>query len=241
MDNYDPGDTNDCEDSFSSSMERALSDIEIVQSAYPDETVVEVCSSDTDDILKPSTTFPLHLTLFLSKQELPSKSAYIVLEWKEGYPLRSSLQVGIYRCSKSDEHPRLERTVQAVRKTATICFQDGLEAGLACCAAAFDEWNNDHDDKHEGNHSNENPTQFRSDTLDVLQQIKPIVADTNFKFKWMTGELVIHDRKSMFVGHVCSVQSEADIQPALEQLLYRSCSAKQLQRATHHMVRKSLF
>jgi hypothetical protein len=243
------------------SMERAFSDREIVQSAYPDETTTTTTTTTTDGTI-PNTdhdddddtatpTFPLQMTLYLPKQQ--STTAYIVLEWNEGYPVTSPLQVVIYRCTKSDAngHQRLEETVQAVRATARICYQDGIEAGLACCAAAFDAWNNDPasgcDEVHSGvggttewNDTNErNVTHHATPSVTSALRLHPNTNVTSYT--WLTGgeSTKIYDRKSIFVGHVCTVPSESDIQPALQQLLYANggIQSKQLQRATHHMVR----
>ena len=194
-----------------SSIERALSDREIVQSAYSDESCLDGC-------WQAETSFPLHWTLYLSKEPC----AYIVLEWNEGYPVTSPLQVSSYRCA--DDYKRLERTVQFVRATASHHFKEGgIEAGLACCAAALESWNQKEDEIEAIERVN-----------DVNGTMEPLLLESNgFVYRWMTGVYTVQDRKSLFVAHVCPVQVESDISPALQQLLN---SSSKMQRATHHMV-----
>ena len=107
-----------------SSLELALADIEMMRAAYPDET------STIDSIPE---AFPIVVTLQLNKSD------FIDLEFGHGYPTRSNIQVLRYRSSKQNE--RLERAVAAVRRTAQECLENGVEGGLACCAAALEAWN----------------------------------------------------------------------------------------------------
>jgi Uncharacterized protein family UPF0029 len=246
------GDENDNDgyDDDSSSIERALSDIEIVRSAYPDETTFRPCHDnniDNDDHDSTATTsatptLPLHVTLYLSKRQ-----AYIVFEWNHGYPTRTPLQISVYR---DDNHhnskQRIEQTVLAVRATALECYEDGIEAGLACCSTAFEVWNSygdDHTVACDENDAAELEPVFSSNALSMpfesLSQSTTSFTTTSntttVRYQWLTTDEanMIHDRKSIFVGHVCPIRSESDVKPAIFQLL---SSNNKLQRATHHMV-----
>jgi Uncharacterized protein family UPF0029 len=201
------------EEDGSSSIERALSDREIVQSAFPDETTI-------DGPLVAS--FPLHLRLYLSKEHSP---AYIILEWNEGYPVKSPLQVSSFRAT--DDYKRLERTVRVVQATASqMHLEGGTEAGLACCAAALEAWSQGDGENRE--------LQQSADLLDTIQLPSSQTDEGNgLLYEWTTGTTTVNDRKSLFVGHVCPVQAESDVLPALRQLL---SSSSKMQRATHHMV-----
>ena len=108
------------------SFERALADVEIVSSAYPDEITSE-CSQDK---------FPLYFTIHLNKES----NATISLEILPGYPTESGIQVATYR-SKPHEKQRMEATILAVRREAKLCQQNSVEGGFSCCSAAFDTWN----------------------------------------------------------------------------------------------------
>ena len=143
------GDTSrDDYDSDSTSIERSLSDIKIVRSAYPDETESTAIQQHHDNFKEHDNdstfgamvmpTFPLHLTLYLSKRQ-----EYIVFGWNHGYPTRSPLHISVYRDENNHgDKQRTERTVLAVRATAAECYEDGIEARLACCSTAFETWIN---------------------------------------------------------------------------------------------------
>jgi Uncharacterized protein family UPF0029 len=191
------------------SLQLALADVEILRSAYPDETAVE------NDVTDPTLQYPLHVTLHLSE------TAFIQFEFVQGYPGKSNVQVATYR-SKATEHARLERAVAAVRVTALQCLEDGVEGGLACCASALDAWN-------EGDEDAPDEERLEVSSPETGQAGPPLPLSKTFE--WISGE-PLHDRKSAFQAHVCRVNSEADIKPALQQLLNNS----KLQRATHNMV-----
>jgi Uncharacterized protein family UPF0029 len=239
--------------SESSSLERALSDIEIVRAAYPDETTTssstatvrlkhktdttEAMSMETNDADTTSNsvvevdvvmpTFPLHVTLYLST----TQHTYIVLEWNDGYPTRTPLQIARHRNDDNPQHPkqRIEQTVHAVRATALEYFEDGVEAGLACCSTALETWNN-------YNSTRDNRNCDEDHHVVVMEQPQVFSESIHITYPWFTSsdDSAIHDRKSIFVGHVCPIHHEAHVQPALQQLL---CNNNKLQRATHHMVR----
>jgi Uncharacterized protein family UPF0029 len=197
-----------------SSFEQALSDREIVQSAFPDETEINGPEE---------ASFPLHLTLYLSKAPF---TAFIVLEWNEGYPVHTRLQVSSYRCT--DDCKRLERAVRVVQATAALLHQEGgVEAGLACCAAALEAWN-ERDDEAQAKEQ----TADLNEAIELLSPATPPEGN-GLVYQWRTGTTNVHDRKSLFVAHVCPVQAESDVAPALQQLLR---SSSKMQRATHHMV-----
>lgn len=191
------------------SLELALADVEILRSAYPDETSC-CCATGSG-----CSQFPLHVTLHLSE------TAYIELEIVTGYPVSSNVQVATYR-STAIERQRLERAVALVRATSAQCLEDGTEGGLACCAVAFDAWNDSGVQEALGNVT-------ESSLLNVVSSSSsPTVAT----FEWISGK-PLHDRKSTFQAHMCRLESEADVRPAVQQLLNNS----KLQRATHNMVR----
>jgi hypothetical protein len=209
----------------SSSLDLALADVEILRSAYPDETSLD----DT-----PSTAFPLHLVLHLSE------TAYIQLEWNEGYPVTSNVQVPVYRSKRPSDHARLEQAVAAVRITAASCLSEGVEGGLACCAAALDAFHSSsavdqHDttkiapDPIDDDHRNGSSSLLsRSDGAPIPSppQQQPV-------YTWMIGEPLV-DRKSVFLAHLCRIHVESQVEPAIQQLLH---SHSKYQRATHNMVR----
>lgn len=233
----DPG--SDDHDFDCSSIERALSDIEIVRSAYPDETAV-VPHSHRDTSNTTTTkfpTFPLHVTLYLSKSH-----AYIVFEWNDGYPIRAPLKISAYRSDNDNHHKqRIEQTVLAVRATAQECYDDGIEAGLACCSTAFETWNDfyDDDNKNINYNKNTNARVEENDKVsletDVSMNVPPTTLSNTTEYQWFSSaeSNMIQDRKSIFVGHVCPIRSESDVKPALHQLISNN---NKLQRATHHMV-----
>lgn len=247
------GDTSrDDYDSDSTSIERSLSDIEIVRSAYPDETESTFMhqhhdnfkthyDDNNDSTMVP--TFPLHLTLYLSSK----RQAYIVFEWNQGYPTHSPLHISVYRDENNHgDKQRIERTVHAVRTTATECYEDGIEAGLACCSIALETWN-DYD-------TTGSDTGVRDETLEAertpmgysnvpsILHLSSSQSTTNSmtpaRYQWLTNNEgnMIHDRKSFFLGHVCTIRSESDVKPAIQYLIFNN---NKLQRATHHMVRFS--
>jgi Uncharacterized protein family UPF0029 len=210
----------------SSSLDLALADVEILRSAYPDETSL-------DD--NPSAAFPLHLVLHLSE------TAYIQLEWNYGYPVTSNVHVAVYRSKRPSDHGRLEQAVAAVRIAAASCQSEGVEGGLACCAAAWDAFHSHSTvDQHDTtiaptpiDDDNRNGTSsllIRPDGAPI-PSISPPPQQPHYA--WMIGE-PLTDRKSVFLAHLCRIQLESQIQPAIQQLLQ---SHSKYQRATHNMVR----
>ena len=150
------------------------------------------------------------------------------------------MQISAYRDDNNHSNKqRLDQTVLAVRATALECYEDGVEAGLACCSTALDVWNG----------YSENHTDICDDGNDVADietatppepSIPNSTAATVRRYQWLTSDEsnMILDRKSIFVGHVCTIRYESDVQPALHQLISNN---NKLQRATHHMVCMYVF
>lgn len=171
-----------------------------------------VAAAYPDEVsLVSSASFPLLLNLHLSE------TSYVRLQMDQGYPITTNIQIVLYR---SPDKSRMEATLAAIRTTAEQCLHEGLEGGLMCCAAALGAWNDYPDDSD-------------------LVTIDPVTAvhdeassQSQTSFQWTTGEPLI-DRKSTFQAHVCRIERELDVKPALQSLL----SSSKLQRATHNMVR----
>ena len=196
------------EDLSSSCLSHALADIEILQSAYPDETSQPTETSPT--------AFPLHLTLHLTED------AYIELAFVEGYPHRTNVQVAKYRSSRL-KHAQIELAVAAVRETAAECLEAGAEGGFACCAAAFQAWQE----------AEEAAAAETANTMASSHAKSEEAATPSKKFQWVSGTPLL-DRKSTFQAHICRVTSELDVQLALDELIG---SSNKIQKASHNMVR----
>ena len=207
--------------SVSESFDRAMADIEMMRAAYPDETASEpettTASSDCHRLSRHE--FPLHVTLNLSE------TAYIQLEFTEGYPTESNVLISSYR-SSPDEKKCMENAVSAVRSAANECLEDGIEGGLACCAAAFQAWNESYTDQ-----KCEKEAMPSSDDAEL--DSKPAVLPASSKtFHWISGSPLV-DRKSTFVAHACRISSEVEAREAIRQLIENN---PRLQKATHNMV-----
>jgi hypothetical protein len=200
-----------------SSLDLALADIELLRSAYPDETVF--AEGDGDGHAGKDhchLTFPLAVTLHLSE------NALMELEFNEGYPTIAALKVSKYRSTK--DHDRLEAAVKAVQKTALECLEDGMEGALPCCAAAFEAWNE---------------VEESCDRIETASRSHDAAGSSlafdpkGSTFTWTSGE-PLTDRKSSFQAHACRIASEQDVKTALQQLL----SNNKIMKATHNMVRE---
>ena len=178
------------------SLERAIADLEMLKAAYPDEV-----STSLD------TTFPLRFSLHLSSE------SFVELEFRQGYPVTSGVQISSYR---SPEKGRMDAVVRAIRKSAQNCLDDEVEGGLPCCAAALEAWN-------EASHQIEEVMEER---------IKQPETPQPSTVQWITGEPLI-DRKSVFQAHACRVTSEREVHEALQQLIDEN---SKLKRCTHNMV-----
>ncbi|GAX18025.1 hypothetical protein FisN_18Hu239 [Fistulifera solaris] len=200
----------------SESFERARADIEMLLAAF--DTEIQM-----NDVELERLQFPFQVTFQFS----PTVSC--VLEWREGYPLTEPLHLAAFRASTSHDKVRLEAALTAFRQHAQECFELQMEAALTCCSAALQAWNEYIED---GNHitNNENPDddEMRLSSNEAVTKTEYLMSPS---YQWMTGEPLL-DRKSTFQAHVCNIQSDADVQPALLQLLQ---SSTKLQRATHNM------
>jgi hypothetical protein len=207
------------------SLDRALADIEMLQAAYPDE--IDVPITYATEIKR---QFPLHVTLRLDDDDgvvaaPSSSSSSIRLEFIDGYPVQSGVQIASYR---SPEKDRIDAVARAVRLVAEECLQDGIEGGLACCATAMQTWQDydggqeDRQQQHEERVSKTKTTAVDS----IPQRLMP-----SRQYEWITGEPLM-DRKSIFLAHVCRVTSEIEVRESLDQLLF---SSSKIQRATHNM------
>ena len=213
-------------DDHESSFDRARADLEMLLSAF--EAEIQIIRND--DVLEHSPqTFPFQATFQFSS------TASFVLEWREGYPTTVPLHVVSFRSSTSQEKLRLEAALITFRQHAQECLDLQMEAGLTCCSAALEAWNESIDIRPHTTNNIVNDSE--EDTL-AEQRIR---IDTELQkdhaYNWITGEPLL-DRKSTFQAHLCVVQSDEDIQPALLQLLH---SSTKLQRATHNMVGKCSF
>lgn len=149
-----------------------------------------------------------------------SPTASCVIEWRDGYPA-VPLRIVSSRSSSLQEKLRLETALVTFRQHAEECHQQQMEAGLTCCSAALEAWNEYNPNNH-----------VQQQQQEQQQQSTMPTAETNH-YPWITGEPIV-DRKSSFQAHLCPIESEQDVQPALLQLLH---SSTKLQRATHNMVR----
>jgi hypothetical protein len=210
-----------------SALEMALADIEMIRSAYPDETRSDPLSLQSSSS---PCSFPLHVDLWFSD------SAVCTLEFQEGYPTTTNIGVARYRTKNAGENIKVERAVAAVRRVAQE--NQGMESGLACCAAAMDAWNDT--EEPVALDISAYPTDVRPDKKQQQQQPSRHGSDSSsftvdsatLLFSWISG-LPLVDRKSTFVAHICPISSEAQVKPALNQLISGST---RIQRATHNMV-----
>jgi hypothetical protein len=217
-------------------LERAMADLEMLLAAYPDEIHIGEGVLSQDTASASSSQFPLHATLRLSA------TARIDIQFTQGYPVTSNLQIASYR-SRPDDKSRMEEAVSAMRSTASQCLDDGVEGAFACVSAALEVWNshgggawmNDHESLS-GVAVDDAQTYTDPSSGEPSLPLQSMVDSANTtaaNYTWNTGE-PLHDRKSTFVAHVCRLYREADVRPALQQLLD---SNSKLHKATHNMVR----
>lgn len=245
------------------SLQRALADIEILFSAYPDEVrMVETSDEDISTTIVPDDSsirrheqhqqeqkqnhpeqnhnqhFPLYIIFQLSS------TAILKLQFETGYPISSNITVVSYRC-----HPRetscMEAIVTAIQNTSMECLENEMEGGLACCAVAKDLWDS-YNTTSSAINNIANANEIVVDGGDggeggVGRILQPFVdfehqqdeQDNDQKYNWISSATII-EKKSIFQSHVCSVRSEDDVPMALQQLKYKNT---RIQRATHNMVR----
>mmetsp|Transcript_53764 Transcript_53764/g.60061 ORF Transcript_53764/g.60061 Transcript_53764/m.60061 type:complete len:313 (+) Transcript_53764:3-941(+) len=207
----DDDDYNNDEEAGESSLERAIADLEIIQSCYPDEI------HDSSSSLK----FPFQFTLQLSDQ------CSLTLKLEPGYPVLTGVQIATYQTNKAQDKACLEAVVRAVRKVSFECQEEGMEGSIGCCSIALEIWN-DHHNNDDDNGDNESlpPTSLDSNT----ENYDEVVNHTAF-YEWISGEPLL-DKKSSFQAHLCQVYSESEVQESLHQLL---TSSSKIQRASHNM------
>jgi len=126
----------DKDDDYDESLQAALADLELLQSAYPDEIDRDdesYCSSNNNKSC--ACSFPLTVTLRFSS------TASCQLQWRAGYPTATGIAIAASRAKDSAEQQQLERALRAIRATSAACWEDGVEGGWACCAAAMEAWN----------------------------------------------------------------------------------------------------
>lgn len=195
----------------SDSLDRALADIAILQSAYPDE--IDVCVGIDGTQMQ---QFPLQVALKLEE----NASSLIILEFVDGYPIKTGVQIASYRSSEKD---KIDAVARAVRLAAEECLEEGMEGGLACCAAAAETWQ-DFDAQKQPRH---NGTSCKdSNSVEPIPRKQP-----SRQYEWIAGEPLM-DRKSVFLAQACRVSNEKEVREALVQLL---SSSSKIQRATHNM------
>lgn len=195
----------------SDSLDRALTDIAMLQSAYPDEIDVAVAIDGTQ-----MQQFPLQVTLRLDE----NGNSSITLEFVDGYPIQTGVQISSYRSTAKD---RIDAVARAVRVAAEECLEEGIEGGLACCAAAMESWQ---DFDAQQLHRNNDTSCKENKSLEIQLPIQ-----SSKHYEWITGEPLM-DRKSVFLAHACRVSNEKAVREALAQLL---SSSSKIQRATHNM------
>ena len=146
-----------------------------------------------------------------------SDKAHCVLVLPQGYP-DVPLEVERYR---SVEKSRMEAVVAAIREKAQEC--KGMEAGLFCCAVALEAWE-----------AYEESSVLPLEEEDVPSPCPPpvVMSRNSTTFHWISGEPLL-DRKSAFQAHLCRITKEADVRPALAELLDGN---SKLRRASHNMV-----
>jgi hypothetical protein len=229
-----------------SDVARALADLELVAAAYPDEVELppELKNAESEDgANERAIIFPIQFELRFNPASI------VKLEMPAGYPTRGpGLRVVSYRSNSAECKPRLELAVSAIRKASLKCFEDGIEAALACCAAGLESWREWSDlplSKH--------PTVDRADSeastsaiaLDGNSLVVDHIDNSALPFgsselpeavEWVSGNPIV-EKKSVFQAHVCRIACEAQVRAALHRLIDGN---SKLQRATHNMVRSIL-
>lgn len=223
-------------------IERSVSDLEILQAAYPDEVDI-LCDTDAinldnspDDLIP---LFPLRFQLNLpteidsTRQPNSSPKCFIIMEIPLGYPTKDKIRIESYRLSSTSiPNSCIEKTVSAVREMSQECFENKEEAALTICQIATTTWE-------------ETMGSFAADSVGS-QEIDFTDNNTSYdnaknverkSIKWITGS-ILTDRKSKFQAHICEIKNESMVRLALEEL---SDSNNKIQRATHNMVRSSSF
>jgi putative IMPACT (imprinted ancient) family translation regulator len=241
------------------SLQRARSELEMIQAAYPDEITVLLRHDDNVDTTSTTNnvyddddvgrlhdnTFPFRFVLRLSN------SASITMELIEGYPEDSAVQVTNFRSETPIDKVRIDQVVRSVRTAAQQCKDDGIEGAITCCSAALEVWrdtdtaivnddtatstlqsfDNAIDDYDDDNDQPHPSTTGASALQSEATMCMARHTSATTKYEWISGKPLI-DRKSVFQAHLCRIQSSEDVHEALLQLLQ---SSSKMSRATHHM------
>jgi Uncharacterized protein family UPF0029 len=223
----------DTEDEAEESLARALADVELVASAYPDEVQLPgnlqrwMKRDDANDhtanaIEGNNVQFPIRFTLHFDL------TSFVLLEMTAGYPSRGAgLRVVSFRNNSSENKARMELAVSAIREASLECLEEGVEAGLMCCSVGLDRWNEGADGA---------ASSTLCDTIDHIVRSDED-AEGSYVLSWVSGDPIV-EKKSVFQAHVCRISMEAQVQSALRKLIGGS---SKLQRATHNMVRRGVL
>lgn len=136
-----------------------------------------------------------------------SHDTWVSLTFPTGYPTTRPVEIRSYR---SHEKNRINRVVADIRTIAQNSVPE--ESGMACCAMALESWNQE---------------QQQQQTKVLIATLTPTVTVT-----WTSGPSIT-DRKSTFQAHACQIQTEAQIQNALQQLKQENT---RIQKAYHNMM-----
>jgi Uncharacterized protein family UPF0029 len=240
---------NDVDNVSENDIERAIADIEILVSAYPDEIEIDknniiVQKQQQRQRQQQIVVFPIYVIFRLSN------TAQITFQYIIGYPITSTITIASYRCNPN-ETIRMEATITAIKQTADECLKEQIECSLSCCSAAMVAWD-DNIDCNDNNSNYHTPSSLESGVDSSSSEINNnntnnsknnnissrIVESYNnlpneqmiFQFTTTTPHI---EKKSVFEAYVCTISSEQDVPIALHQLL---SSHNRFQRATHNMV-----
>ena len=219
------------------SLEAARADVELLQAAYPDEIESITTDAEKDDV-----RFPLTVRLHFSK------TTSCELQWREGYPDESTVEIVSWRIKDAREQPCLERALAALRSAARVgSNSDYAGVGMACCAAALEAWHGTHTADSSSASASTSVANLLAVSVSVSVSEGDLDVDDNNNNSihcntnsnhdndncctWISGDPLV-DRKSVFQAHLCRLENEANVAPALQQLL---TSSSKMQRATHHM------
>lgn len=140
------------------SLERALTDLELLQSAYPEEVIIlDGDNEDQVDVLP--TNFPIRFLLLLQKDT----TTFVKMEIPVGYP-KVGLRIISYQAGRNTKSfqrsymkDRLDHVVTSMREVAIQLEQDEMESCFSCCATGLESWENftHTNDENKNNHSSQ--------------------------------------------------------------------------------------
>ena len=147
-----------------------------------------------------------------------SHDAWVSLTFpRMGYPTTRGVEIQSYR--SHDKH-RIDCVVANIRTVAQHSIPE--ESGMQCCAIALEIWNQPLPPS-QLSQSLQLPTQLQQ-LLPTQQQLQTV--------SWTSGPSIT-DRKSTFQAHACQIQTEAQIQNALQQLKQQNT---RIQKAYHNIM-----